>query len=163
LEEFDDNSNVVILRCKHGFHYECIKTWIKKKLLSPNCPNCNTNIITDEKKIDDSQRDIVELVDHNININENSDHNQELRLNVNNDNLNNINVEDSQRIPLINLNQNNDASRRGSQVDVTEISIDSHNSQNDNLLNNNEIQNNNNPSSLLQNQNAPIVYHNNYI
>lgn len=44
-ESFAKDSKVVVLICKHLFHYDCIHTWSLKEVLNPRCPNCNTDII----------------------------------------------------------------------------------------------------------------------
>jgi hypothetical protein len=53
LEVFKESSIVTTLLCKHVFHFECIKDYIKKRKIEFKCPNCNDKIITD-KLIEDS-------------------------------------------------------------------------------------------------------------
>ena len=40
-ENFKSNQKIVILHNEHGFHRDCIKTWLEQK---PNCPNCNATV-----------------------------------------------------------------------------------------------------------------------
>ena len=46
LEDFKDNEKVIVLSCKHIFHYECIK----KNLINKHfkCPNCNIELKKDD-------------------------------------------------------------------------------------------------------------------
>ena len=39
LEEFKDDSNIVILRCGHVFFEEAIKEWTKRRWICPTCKN----------------------------------------------------------------------------------------------------------------------------
>lgn len=41
LENYNDDSDVCILKCKHMFHRDCIKSWLKVKR---NCPYCKTDL-----------------------------------------------------------------------------------------------------------------------
>jgi hypothetical protein len=50
LEEFNDESDVVKLVCKHIFHFSCLKDWLEKILLTPKCPCCNDYIIQIQKE-----------------------------------------------------------------------------------------------------------------
>lgn len=45
LEDFNLKSNVVVLECKHIFHFECLKDWLIKNILHPKCPNCNYDVV----------------------------------------------------------------------------------------------------------------------
>lgn len=45
LEDFNPNSKVVVLECKHIFHFECLKEWLIKNILHPKCPNCNYDVV----------------------------------------------------------------------------------------------------------------------
>ena len=52
IEDFELNSNVIILTCEHIYHKKCIYGWINSKTDKNNirCPNCNKHIyITDEE------------------------------------------------------------------------------------------------------------------
>ena len=42
LEDFEDESKVVVLSCKHIYHKKCIKEWTKIKR---NCPLCKVSIV----------------------------------------------------------------------------------------------------------------------
>lgn len=41
-ENFDENNEILIFKCKHYFHRECIIKWLKK---NNNCPICQDIII----------------------------------------------------------------------------------------------------------------------
>jgi hypothetical protein len=45
LEDFNERSDVIVLECKHIFHFDCLKDWLLKNLLHPKCPNCNYNVL----------------------------------------------------------------------------------------------------------------------
>ena len=55
LENFDSQSMVIILYCKHIFHYECLKDFMikNKNKQEAKCPNCKNQvqILTEENKI----------------------------------------------------------------------------------------------------------------
>ena len=38
LSEYNDESNIRLLKCEHGFHPECVDIWLKK--YNNNCPVC---------------------------------------------------------------------------------------------------------------------------
>lgn len=44
LESFDENAIVSQFRCKHVYHYECIKKWIEKDYQRSKCPNCKQSL-----------------------------------------------------------------------------------------------------------------------
>lgn len=67
LETFKDSSIVTTLLCKHVFHFECIKDYIKKRKIEFKCPNCNDKIIPD-KLIEDSI-ELIQAEEINIPIN----------------------------------------------------------------------------------------------
>lgn len=43
-----DESDILILFCKHIFHNDCLKNWLNKNLLMPKCPNCNYHVVDKE-------------------------------------------------------------------------------------------------------------------
>ncbi|EAY10654.1 hypothetical protein TVAG_157310 [Trichomonas vaginalis G3] len=43
LEEFNENDEVVILPCKHGFHEPCLQPWLK---MHSECPSCRHKLPT---------------------------------------------------------------------------------------------------------------------
>lgn len=55
FETFDDESDVIILKCLHIFHFICIETWSIKTIHEPTCPNCNmfilANIVHEDNNI----------------------------------------------------------------------------------------------------------------
>jgi hypothetical protein len=54
IEDFNENSDVIVLECKHIFHFECLKDWLLRNLVLPKCPNCNYNVLfgQDAKEVD---------------------------------------------------------------------------------------------------------------
>lgn len=40
LEKYNNGENIVLLKCKHEFHYHCILKWL---LNSIKCPICKRN------------------------------------------------------------------------------------------------------------------------
>ncbi len=42
LENYDKNDKIMNLKCRHSFHQECIKKWLKD---NNTCPQCRENII----------------------------------------------------------------------------------------------------------------------
>ena len=53
LEDFELNSKVTILPCKHIYHKTCIYEWIHSKNDNTNvkCPNCNKLIYTNHDEL----------------------------------------------------------------------------------------------------------------
>jgi hypothetical protein len=55
FETFDEESDVIILKCLHIFHFICIETWSIKTTHEPTCPNCNmfilANIVHEDNNI----------------------------------------------------------------------------------------------------------------
>ena len=42
LDNFSNNNLIINMpKCKHVYHWECLKDWIKFR---PNCPNCRSNL-----------------------------------------------------------------------------------------------------------------------
>ena len=50
LEDFELNSKLSVLNCDHIYHQKCINEWIgiKNDIYNVKCPNCNSNIYSDE-------------------------------------------------------------------------------------------------------------------
>lgn len=45
IEEFEDGETIRVLpKCKHGFHFDCIKPWLTER--QSCCPLCKTNVLT---------------------------------------------------------------------------------------------------------------------
>ena len=52
IEEFKEGkSKVSFTPCQHVFHYKCLKDWLMKNVLNPKCPNCNYNLLKEDKNI----------------------------------------------------------------------------------------------------------------
>lgn len=41
LEQLEDDTSVIVLPCKHGFHAECIAPWLK---MHSECPSCRSKL-----------------------------------------------------------------------------------------------------------------------
>jgi hypothetical protein len=41
LEKMKENEKLMILKCTHIYHHECLSSWLSKKSI---CPLCDTNI-----------------------------------------------------------------------------------------------------------------------
>ncbi len=41
LEKMKENEKLMILKCTHIYHHECLSLWLSKKSI---CPLCDTNI-----------------------------------------------------------------------------------------------------------------------
>lgn len=111
LEDFKPESKVVTLLCKHVFHFECIKDWIKKQKGDPKCPNCNSKMVPDEylerdvEKVDLENEEARTNNVNNVNLNHN-DNNLVLRENIDNNQMRNNFIANDQR-NNINVNSNN--------------------------------------------------------
>ena len=44
----EGTSFIVTTKCCHYFHFNCLKNFIHKNIISPKCPNCNEPILKDE-------------------------------------------------------------------------------------------------------------------
>lgn len=45
IDEFEDGETIRVLpKCKHGFHFDCIKPWLTER--QSCCPLCKTNVLT---------------------------------------------------------------------------------------------------------------------
>ena len=56
LEDFKKKSKVSKTPCNHIFHIKCIKDWLYNNIKNPKCPNCNKEVVSEEKdeKIDEA-------------------------------------------------------------------------------------------------------------
>jgi len=50
LDDFEENTPVKVLGCRHGYHPRCIDIWLMQ---SDKCPLCNTDAIKSKKRIYD--------------------------------------------------------------------------------------------------------------
>jgi hypothetical protein len=48
LDNFQENDELIILQCKHNFHYSCIENWLKNH--SNKCPTCRKVVADGEPK-----------------------------------------------------------------------------------------------------------------
>jgi len=48
LDNFQENDEIIILNCKHNFHYTCIENWLKNH--SNKCPTCREVVADGEPK-----------------------------------------------------------------------------------------------------------------
>jgi len=63
LEHFNKNDMVVLLLCKHLFHFPCLKHWLTQNILSPKCPNCN-NLVIDDNFKHEKMEEVNQLVNY---------------------------------------------------------------------------------------------------
>ena len=50
INELEQETEITVTLCEHGFHYKCIKEWIMKNPKKNNfCPLCNLNFKTSKK------------------------------------------------------------------------------------------------------------------
>jgi hypothetical protein len=50
IEEFIvGKSKVCVTPCQHVFHFKCLKEWLMNNVLNPKCPNCNFNLLPEDK------------------------------------------------------------------------------------------------------------------
>lgn len=68
LEAFVENSIVIVLKCKHIFHKECLKEWIVKDIVKSKCPNCNFNILHQTYDEVQVENEIIDIQDNNNNM-----------------------------------------------------------------------------------------------
>ena len=52
--DFRELENVVVLPCKHCFHFACLKPWVQKQ---NNCPMCKACVIKKDVVINNSNND----------------------------------------------------------------------------------------------------------
>lgn len=63
LEEFKDNSEVTVVKCKHIFHRVCFNTWMYKNFNEPKCPNCKYALQKEEEYLSGNFNYIVEATE----------------------------------------------------------------------------------------------------
>lgn len=54
-------NEIVVLPCKHIFHYKCIYKWVMQKIAQPTCPNCNYLLINEKNEINNNKKKNLEL------------------------------------------------------------------------------------------------------
>ena len=63
LNKFNEKSEVSITSCKHVFHYKCIHNWLYKNVKNPKCPNCNNEILNEDKNSHEKKEtDIIAIM-----------------------------------------------------------------------------------------------------
>ena len=51
LDEIQKDIEIILLKCNHGFHVECIMNWIKNDIIkNRHCPICNTDFKDNQKE-----------------------------------------------------------------------------------------------------------------
>lgn len=163
IENFESSSIVVTLLCKHIFHFDCIKDWIKKQKGDLKCPNCNIKIIPDKYLIDDKENNLLSPIrerDTIPAINAMNDDTQRGNLLMLNNNIPNNNLSNINNINhYSNNNSNINMINRGSVIE--NINIENINLRNTttNDINNNALLIKNNINVANTNTNT----NNNYI
>ena len=112
IEEYKEGkSKVCITPCQHVFHFNCLKDWLLKNVLTPKCPNCNYNLLQEEKNELACSQGVNDIPEIPINVMRSHDHrptNIKGRLSYNEHN-NSINMEtnglDTRENRLINRNE----------------------------------------------------------
>ena len=51
LEEFEDNEEIIVLSCSHGFHEQCLRQWLERKA-DTCCPLCKYAVCADSLSLD---------------------------------------------------------------------------------------------------------------
>eukprot|EP01024_Parvocaulis_polyphysoides_P059670 TRINITY_DN6464_c0_g1_i4.p1 TRINITY_DN6464_c0_g1~~TRINITY_DN6464_c0_g1_i4.p1 ORF type:complete len:323 (-),score=51.18 TRINITY_DN6464_c0_g1_i4:1098-2066(-) len=54
MERFVKNDDVIILPCKHPFHFGCVEPWLKQ---TNSCPTCRNELQTDNKQYEQWKKD----------------------------------------------------------------------------------------------------------
>ena len=49
LEDYNHESLIVVTKCSHVFHFECMKKLLNENLIEPRCPNCNNHLLPEIK------------------------------------------------------------------------------------------------------------------
>lgn len=75
IEEFKEGkSKVCITPCQHVFHFKCLKDWLMKNVLTPKCPNCNYNLLQEEKNEMACSQGIYDIPEIAVNVMRSHDH-----------------------------------------------------------------------------------------
>ena len=68
-ENFIENSSqIIITKCNHIFHSNCLKIYVSKNYICPKCPTCNSLFLGQESEIDYSQYNLPSIIKANSNI-----------------------------------------------------------------------------------------------
>eukprot|EP01023_Acetabularia_acetabulum_P006735 TRINITY_DN12833_c0_g1_i4.p1 TRINITY_DN12833_c0_g1~~TRINITY_DN12833_c0_g1_i4.p1 ORF type:complete len:327 (+),score=46.38 TRINITY_DN12833_c0_g1_i4:61-1041(+) len=54
MERFVKNDDVIVMPCKHPFHFGCVEPWLKQ---TNSCPTCRTELTTDNKQYEQWKKD----------------------------------------------------------------------------------------------------------
>ena len=138
FENYNPEDKLIIIKCGHIFHYDCLKKWfipLNSTEVNNSCPECR-NELFDLKNIDNNN---LEEINNNLNLN-----NQNQEIQNNNLNLNNNQNQEIQNNNL-NLNDNNQKEQNNN--------LNSNNNQNQEIQNNNLNHNNNNQNEQNDNNN----------
>ena len=142
FENFSPEDKIIVNKCNHIFHYDCLKKWfipLNSINVNNTCPECRKELF-DLKNINNNnlEKNNLELINNNQNNNLvliNNNQNNNLVLINNNNNINNQN----NNLELNNNNQNNN------------LELNNNNQNNNLLLINNNQNNNNNNLGIGQN------------
>ena len=75
IEEFkEEKSKVCITPCQHVFHFKCLKDWLLKNVLTPKCPNCNYNLLQEEKNEMACSQGVYDIPEIPVNVMRSNDH-----------------------------------------------------------------------------------------
>ena len=75
IENFEVGvSEVSVTPCNHIFHFECLKKWIDDNVLNPKCPNCNYNLLQEEKNEMKCSQGVYDIPEIPINVVRSHDH-----------------------------------------------------------------------------------------
>lgn len=138
IENFESSSIVVSLLCKHIFHFDCIKDWIKKQKGDLKCPNCNIKIIPDKYFIDEKENNLLSPIRERETVQAINDDTQRGNLLMLNNNIPNNNLSNINHInQYSNNNSNINMINRGSVIENINIeNINLRNTSNNNINNN---------------------------
>lgn len=82
LENFKKKSTVSVTPCNHVFHFNCIKGWLYQNAKNPKCPNCNKEVLINDKK---NKFDNFKIVKVKKKRNEEEQDDRSSQLNINRD------------------------------------------------------------------------------